>query len=107
MNLSPLKLVTIIADDVLEKRIIEDMKSLGIKGYTFDEVSGEGLAGSKDNEWEGRNIRLESVVTEETADQLMELLARKYFDRYGVIAYVTAVDVFRRSKFSGPAASDA
>jgi len=100
MNLSPLKLVTIIADDVLEKRIIQDMKSLGIKGYTFGRVSGEGLGGSKDNDWEGRNVRFETVCPEEMADQLMELLAGNYFDRYGVIAYVTAVDVFRRSKFS-------
>jgi hypothetical protein len=98
-SLSPLKLVTIIADDILQEKIIADLKSLGVRGYTLSEASGEGLGGRRDNDWEGRNVEFKTVVAAEAAQQLMELLAQKYFDRYGVIAYVTAVEVFRRSKF--------
>ena len=35
MDLVPLKLVTIVAESLLEKRLVEEVKRLGAKGYTI------------------------------------------------------------------------
>jgi nitrogen regulatory protein PII len=42
-RLVPVKMLTIIALDSLEQRLIDDLKACGIKGYTISEVQGEGL----------------------------------------------------------------
>jgi len=97
--LSPLKLFTIIADEALEDKLIKELEQLDIKGYTISHVSGKGLAARKESAWEGQNVRIETIITDKKADRLMELLSVRYFERFSVIAFVSAVEVFRRSKF--------
>lgn len=99
MNLEKRKLVTIIILDVLEKDMIQDLKSLGVKGFTVSIANGEGLSHVRDNPWEGTNVRIETIVREDTAEKIFQLLAERYFDRYSVIAYVSDVQVFRKEKF--------
>jgi hypothetical protein len=47
----------------------------------------------------GPSIRLESVVTDKVAESILEMLAEKYFDKYAVIAWITAAHVARPDRF--------
>lgn len=81
------------------ENLIEDIKNLGAKGYTMETAKGEGSHGSRMYELEGENIRLETIVSETVSNDIMSLLAKKYFDHYGIIAYVQNIDVYRADKF--------
>jgi hypothetical protein len=100
MQLYPLKLVTIIADEVIEKRLVADVKKLGAKGYTIGKAHGEGAKGERMSEWEGENIRLETLVSESVAEKIMAHLAKEYFPNYTIIAYLSDVAVLRGEKFT-------
>lgn len=100
VTLIPLKMVSIIALDALQQRLIADIKQCGSRGYTVAEVEGEGLTEKRFTDWEGRNVRIDTLVTEEIALRIMEMLSNKYFEDYGIIAYVSTVEVLRRNKFA-------
>ncbi|RTI12943.1 transcriptional regulator [Thermus scotoductus] len=99
MNLVPLKLVTIVAESILEKKLVEEIKRLGAKGYTVVPARGEGSRGMRSLDWEGQNIRLETIVPEEVALRILARLQEAYFPHYAVIAYVENVWVVRGEKY--------
>jgi len=92
-------MITIVALDSLQNRLIADLKNCEIKGYTIAEVEGEGLHAQHFTDWEGRNIRIETLVTEDKVLRIMEMLSQNYFEKYGVIAFVTTVEVLRKGRF--------
>lgn len=98
-QLVPVKMITIIALDSLQNRLVDDLKLIGIKGYTVAEVEGEGLHSQHFSDWEGRNIRIDALASDEKVLKTMEMLSHKYFDKYGVIAFVTTVEVLRKERF--------
>jgi nitrogen regulatory protein P-II 2 len=98
-QLIPIKMITIIALDSLQNRLVADLKNCGIKGYTIAEVEGEGLHAQHFTDWEGRNIRIETLASEEKVFGIMEMLSQNYFEKYGVIAFVTTVEVLRKERF--------
>ena len=99
MNLVPLKLVTIVAESILEKKLVEEIKRRGAKGYTIVPARGEGSRGMRSLDWEGQNIRLETIVPEEVALRILARLQEAYFPHYAVIAYVENVFVVRGEKY--------
>ena len=99
MELVPLKLVTIVAESLLEKRLVEEVKRLGAKGYTITPARGEGSRGIRSVDWEGQNIRLETIVSEEVALRILQRLQEEYFPHYAVIAHVENVWVVRGEKY--------
>ena len=98
-QLVTIKMITIVALDSLQNRLIADLKYCGIKGYTIAEVDGEGLHAQHFTDWEGRNIRIETLVSEERVLPVMQMLSQNYFEKYGVIAFVTTVEVLRKERF--------
>jgi nitrogen regulatory protein P-II 2 len=92
-------MITIVALDSLQNRLVADLKNCGIKGYTISEVDGEGLHEQHFTDWEGRNIRIEVLVSEDKVLCIMEMLSKNYFEKYGVIAFVTNVEVLRKERF--------
>lgn len=100
MKLQSVKLVTIIALDSLENQIIADLKDLGVKGYTSESASGEGLHSKKMSDWEGRNIRIEALMGSERTIAVMKKMHDKYFEKFGVVAFVTDVQVLRSEKYT-------
>lgn len=100
MNLVPLKLITIIAEDELEERLIRELKAAGATGYTVSKARGEGAHRARTSEWEGENIRLEALVSETVALTISERLAVQYLEKYGVVFYCATVEVLRPGKFS-------
>ncbi len=94
-----LNLLTIIADEalavIIEKKIIE----LGAKGFTSYSVSGKGLNFIRDNQWEGENIKIETIASEDVCKKITEYLQETYFNRYAVITFFHPVNVVRNAHF--------
>lgn len=99
MNLHLVELITIISLDVLEERLISELKTLGVKGYTISEAHGEGLSQRRDDSWEGRNIRIEILASSDIADKVFAHLQKEYFPKYKMIAFNQTVKVLRKEKF--------
>jgi nitrogen regulatory protein P-II 2 len=101
MELTTVKLVTIIAEAVLRERLLADVQRLGSTGYTLTEVYGEGSRGIDATDFEGRNIRVEVLVSALTAERILLHLATEYFRHYAVVAYAADVQVVRGAKYRG------
>ena len=99
MDTVQLRRVTIIAEALLEDRLVRDLRALGAKGYTITEARGQGSRGVRASEWEGRNLKLEAIVSEAVAHRVLERLAERYFEHYAVIAYLETVEVVRGDKY--------
>ena len=99
MNTVNRQLVTIIAESVIEQKLIDDVKGCGVKGYSIGHVRGEGQTGGRALDITGSSLRLETVVTESVADAILSMLGTKYFDTYAVVAWVTPVVVARPERF--------
>jgi nitrogen regulatory protein PII len=99
MDTVPLKLVTIVAEPVLEEQLTGELKRLGARGYTVTETRGEGSRGIRASELPGESIRIESVVSAPVADRVLAHVSRHYFPNYAVIAYVSTVEVVRGDKY--------
>ena len=99
MKLTNLKLVTIIAEAVLEEKIIIDLKKSGAKGYTVVSSHGEGSRGMRAGEIPGENIRIETLVSPAVAEKIMENISSHYFQNYAVICYLTDASVLRGEKY--------
>lgn len=94
-----LKLVTIVAERILEDQITEEILELGARGFTTTDASGRGSRGVRAHEWEGPDVKVETVVSPEVADRIMKHVAENYFEFYAVIVFVQDVDVMRGDKY--------
>ena len=99
MKTVPLCLLTVIAESVLKERLVHDLRSVGARGYTLTDAEGEGSRQRRVGEILGANIRIESIVSPEVADRLLQLISNEYFDRFAVIAYLSTVSVIRGDKY--------
>jgi nitrogen regulatory protein P-II 2 len=98
----PFKLVTIIAEPVLEPRITQELRRLGATGFTVVEGRGQGSRGLHAAEIPGINVRIETIVPPEVADRIVEYISKQYFTDYEVIAYLSEVQVVRGEKYRSP-----
>jgi nitrogen regulatory protein P-II 2 len=96
----PLRKVTIVAEALLEDRIARDVRELGARGLTISETRGEGSRGMRPGDWEGRNVRIETIVSATVADAVLAHVAEHYFEYYAVIAWVEDVEVVRGDKYA-------
>ncbi len=102
MATTPLKLVTIVAEPVLEPQLVADLKQLGATGWTILEGRGAGSRGMRASDPPGANVRVETIVTAAVADRVIERVMERYFPYYAVVCYVTTVEVVRGDKYAGP-----
>ena len=93
------QLITIVAEAVVERRLIDDVKKCGAKGYSLSHVTGEGVTGRHTLDLNGPSLRIESVVTDEVAQAILDRLARDYFERFAVVAWLSTVQVARGERF--------
>lgn len=99
MKTVPLKLVTVVAESVLQDRITREVMELGASGFTLVQSHGRGSRGLRTGDIPGESVRIEVVVDHETADDIIAHMSEKYFENYAVIAWVTSVDVVRGEKY--------
>ncbi|MEM7602241.1 MAG: transcriptional regulator [Verrucomicrobiota bacterium] len=95
----PLIKISIVTESLLKDEIIELIRKHGATGHTMTKVEGEGSSGRHASDWGGRNIKVETLVSAETADAIMEDLSDEYFEDYSVIAWLDEVTVLRGDKF--------
>jgi nitrogen regulatory protein P-II 2 len=81
MNTAARQLITIVAESVVEQKLIDDIKKCGAKGYSVSHVRGEGVTGKNTLDLNGPSIRLESVVTDKVAESILEMLAEAHVAR--------------------------
>jgi len=94
-----LQLVTIIAERYLKDQLINELRTLGATGYTLTDAEGEGSRGVRASEWEGRNVKIEVIVSDEVAEAITDHVADHYFEHYAVVLYSHPVEVVRSSKY--------
>lgn len=99
MHTTPLKLVTIVTERILEDRLLRTVEELGARGYTVTQATGRGSRGVRASEWEGPDSRIETLVSPEVADAIVEHVAEAYFEHYAVIVYVQDAEVVRGEKY--------
>lgn len=99
MRTVPLKLVTIVAEPVLEERMLEALRRLGASGHTVSDVHGAGSRGMRASDPPGQGVRIEVIVSEAVADRILDHVAEHYFPHYAVIAFVAEVHVVRGEKY--------
>jgi len=95
-----LKKVTIIAERLLKEGLLDLLREEGATGHTLTMCEGEGSRGVRASDWEGRNIQIDSIVSPEAAEKILNAVGAKYMKNYALIAYVSDVVVLRGSKFS-------
>ena len=99
MKTAPRQLVTIITEQVVEQKLVSDIKACGAKGYSLSHVKGEGVTGKHSLDLNGPSIRLETVVTDKVAEDILDMLAAKYFNIYATVAWITPAQVARPDRF--------
>ena len=93
------KLVTIVAEPVLEEQLISEVHELGARGHTVVASRGGGSRGMRASDPPGAGVRIELVVSEAVADRILGHVATRYFPHYAVIAFVVDVQVVRGEKY--------
>ena len=48
----------------------------------------------------GKNVKIETLVSPETAARILERLAERYFAHFAVVAYLVSVEVVRGDKYA-------
>lgn len=99
MHTTSLTLVTIVAESLLQNRLIDEITAAGAKGYTLTPCEGSGSRHRRVSELLGANIKLETIVSNNVADKLMTVLAKDYFPKFAIIAYLQPAAVIRGDKY--------
>jgi nitrogen regulatory protein P-II 2 len=101
MQLVERSLVTIVAEAVLEQRVILLLEELRVSGYSLSRVRGDRGGSIRASDWEGENLKFEVILTEEGASKLMQQLSERFFEKqFAAIAYLTRIQVLRGSRFT-------
>ena len=94
------RLLTVVTEASLERRLVEDLKELGARGWTITDARGQGHRGKRALDWEhGGNIRLEVICDAALADRIVAHLREIYYDHYAMVLFVHDVEVLRPEKF--------
>lgn len=99
MYTTQVKRITIVAERILKDRLINEILSLGAKGYTISDARGKGQRGVRASDWEGPDIKIEVIAGKETAEKIAHHVSENYFELYAVIIYLHDVEVIRGDKY--------
>jgi nitrogen regulatory protein P-II 2 len=97
--------VTIVAEAILEGRLVDDLQTAGARGWTITSAHGEGPRGRRVSDIEGGNVRVETLVSEDVAERIWNRLAEAYFPNYAITAWTHEVQVARPDRYRGSGAA--
>jgi nitrogen regulatory protein PII len=94
------RMVTIVTEAALERALVAELETLGVRGFTITDARGKGSRGTRQSEWaqEG-NIRVEVICDPTVADHVAERMRQRFYDHYAMILFVQDVSVLRSDKF--------
>lgn len=97
--------LTIIAEEILSKKIIGVIKEAGATGYTVMAAGGEGnrnvrSTGEPSVSHTLSNVKIEVLTgTRDLADKITHEIEAKYYVDYSIITYISQVEALRDHKF--------
>lgn len=94
MSTRQMVLLTIISESVLEDTLVDEITTLGAKGYTITDVRGRGTHGLRSGDWrKDGNLRLEVVGDTELCARIIARLKAVYDQDYGLLMFTNPVDL--------------
>jgi nitrogen regulatory protein PII len=100
MNVAHAKLVTIVLPAGLGEQLTEELKELGVSGYTTMAVNGFGLHGVKRyGLTDSANLRIETIVSERLCDRVLSHLSAHYAGA-ALVAHAHAVVAVPAAQFT-------
>lgn len=94
------KLLVIITEAVLEKKLVADSLRLGAQGYTVHDVRGGNRLGTREALWEAdRSIELKIICPAAVADAIAQHALAEYAPHHSLSMYFAEVEVVRPAKF--------
>jgi nitrogen regulatory protein PII len=88
-------MVTIVTEATLERALVTELETLGIRGFTITDARGKGSRGLRQSDWaQAGNIRVPAV-----ADRIAARVREKFYDHYAMILFMQDVSVLRSDKF--------
>ena len=100
MTKHPKKLLVIIAEAALEKRLVADVRRAGAHGYTVHDVRGGSDYATRESSWEAdRTIEMKVICDEAVADAIATHVLECYAADYGLTLFFCDVAVLRPQKF--------
>jgi len=100
MTKHPRKLLVIIAEAVLEKRLVADVRQAGAHGYTVHDVRGGSAQSTREGTWEAdRTIEMKVICETPVADAIAAHVLTTYAPNYGLTLFFADVSVLRPEKF--------
>ena len=97
-NLAERRLLCIIAEAVVEERLLRDLRAWGVGGFTVGRSECDPV-GSRVGDVEGAFVRIECILGEATSERVLHELSRSYLQRFKVVAYDHPVRVVRGEKY--------
>ncbi len=103
MQLSSLKLVTVIAESVVMDELARFGLASGASGYTISHVTGRGARSQRNVSLggESRTSKMEFVVPREVAEKILAYVSRQYVEHFACIAWMADVEVVRGIDYAG------
>jgi len=99
MKLYDMKLLTVICEILVQKKIIEILDKNNILGYTISEVGGRGDTGLRGiGIPEEKNVKIEVILRPETAEKIIEEVTILFAD-YTLLIHLADTKVVRMEKF--------
>jgi nitrogen regulatory protein PII len=93
-------MVTIVTEAALERALVAELETLGVRGFTITDARGKGSRGTRRSDWaqEG-NIRVEVICDTTLADQVAQRMHERFYDHYAMVLFMQDVSVLRSDKF--------
>ena len=92
-------LLTLVAESGLEKRLTALVVEKGAHGYTVSGAYGQGPRPGHASDISGGNVRIETVVTREVAQAILQTLETDYFPHYALSCWLSDVEVIREDRY--------
>ncbi len=99
MQLQALKLVTVIAEEILKDQISKLGLDCGATGYTSSEVQGSGSRGARTSATAEGNIRVQFICPKDVADKILTQVSHSFVENYACIAWMSDVEVVRGARY--------
>lgn len=94
------KMLVIITEALLEKRLVADSLRLGAQGYTVHDVRGGSRLGTREALWEAdRSIEVKVICTADVADDIARHVMTQYAPHHSLTVFFSDVEVLRPGKY--------
>ena len=102
MQLHPMKLITIVAEEVLRDQLVRKLLEMGATGCSYHSTQGTGLSEARHGDVFSANVQIKVVCPAGVAEKIMAYLSEHYFGKYAMVAWLSDVEVVREAHFSKP-----